>query len=175
MAIFRGTFLLLGLLALGACGGRGQSTEVGEFANDLTGNEIKVVLLKDPDVPGVSCYLASFDRGFWDRVGKGNWFENPSNSSISCVQTGPIPASALASIKQSTDIFSQRQSLVFKHLAVRRTVDPTNGVLTYIAYSRKPVDGSAKLSLSVVAADLIATPVTIPSPAPLAAARSARQ
>jgi CreA protein len=163
--------LLSVLVLLGACGGGGQSTEVGEFANDLTGNEIKVVLLKDPDVAGVSCYLASFDRGLWDRLGKGNWFENPSNSSISCVQTGPIPVADLAEIKQSADIFSQRQSLVFKHLAVRRTVDAANGVLTYIAYSRKPVDGSAKLSLSVVAADRDA--ITSPSPLPSAAVQSA--
>ena len=171
MRNFKHAGLLSVFTLLAACSGGGESTEVGEFANDLTGNEIKVILLKDPDVAGVSCYLASFDRGFWDRLGKGNWFENPSNSSISCVQTGPIPKATLEGIKQSADIFSQRQSLVFKHLAVRRTVDATNGVLTYVAYSRKPVDGSAKLSLSVVAADRDI--ITSPSAPPSAAAQSA--
>jgi len=38
----------------------------------------------------VTCHLAHFDRGVIDRLANGNWFENPSNSAISCQQTGPI-------------------------------------------------------------------------------------
>ena len=57
---------------------------------DWLGNEIKIKQLQDPKIAGVVCHLSYFDRGVWDRLGKGNWFENPSNSSISCLQSGPI-------------------------------------------------------------------------------------
>jgi CreA protein len=43
------------VLALAACGDREGS--VGEFSNDLLGNEIMVEALPDPDIPGVVCHV----------------------------------------------------------------------------------------------------------------------
>jgi CreA protein len=137
-------------LSLAACGG-GDSEEVGEFKNDFYGNEIKVQALRDPKVAGVTCHMTYFDRGFWDRASKGNWFEDPSNSSIACRQTGPITVGDIELDKQGETVFSQRQSLIFKSLAVRRVYDLESDTLMYIVYSRKPVEGSAKMSLSTVA------------------------
>lgn len=34
---------------------------------------------------GVTCHMAYFDRGVYDRLKEGSWFENPSNGSINCV------------------------------------------------------------------------------------------
>ena len=138
------------LLLLAACG-RSAHTEVGEIKNDFAGNEIKLEALKDPKVEGVTCHFSWFDRGFWDRAAKGNWFENPSNSSIACRQTGPIKIGAIDLDKNGEEVFSQKQSLIFKSLAVRRVYDAQNNTLIYVAYSRKPVDGSAKMSISSVA------------------------
>lgn len=134
---------------LAACGG--GADEVGEFKNDLLGNEIKVEALHDPDVPGVVCHFTHFDRGVWDRLGKGNWFEDPSNASIACQRSGVIDLSGVADGKGGEEVFSQRQSLFFKNVAVRRILDRENRALLYVVYSRKLVDGSAKMSLSTVA------------------------
>jgi CreA protein len=141
---------LAGLAAclLTACGGGNK--EVGEFKNDWSGNEIKITQLHDPKITGVICHLAHFDRGVWDRIGKGNWFENPSNSSISCLQSGPITVGKIDLDKSGEEVFDQNQSLIFKQLAVRRIYDADTDSLMYVSYSRKIVDGSAKMSLSTV-------------------------
>jgi CreA protein len=138
-------------LALAGCSDGGEHEEVGEFKNDLVGNEIKLEALKDPKVEGVTCHLSYFDRAFWDRVAKGNWFENPSNSSIACRQTGPIRIGAIDLDKNGEEVFSQQQSLIFKQLAVRRIYDASNNTLIYVAYSRKPIEGSAKMAISTIA------------------------
>lgn len=136
-------------LALAACGRPGE--EVGEFRNDWLGNEVVVVALSDPKVQGVTCHLAHFDRGFWDRLGNGDWFTNPSNSSISCRQTGPIAIGDVERGAEGEAVFSQRQSLVFRHMTVRRIYDETNNALVYVAYTRRPVRGSAQISISTIA------------------------
>ena len=137
-------------LALASACGRGGE-EVGEFKNDWLGNEIKVNVLRDPELGGIVCHLTHFDRGVWDRLGKGNWFEDPSNSSISCIRSGPVNLEKADLDKSGEEVFSQRQSLFFKNMAVRRIIDVKSGAVLYISYSRKPVDGSAKMSLSTVA------------------------
>lgn len=129
---------------LSACG---RGNEVGEFKNDWTGNEIKIMQLQDPKVSGVVCHLAHFDRGVWDRLGKGNWFEN---SSISCLQSGPITVGRIDLDKSGEEVFDHSQSLVFKQLAVRRIYDASSNSLMYVSFSRTIVDGSAKMSLSTV-------------------------
>ncbi|MEQ9436849.1 CreA family protein [Hyphomonas sp.] len=140
--------LAAGLCLIAACGG--GDNEVGEFKNDWVGNEIKIQSLTDPKVDGVICHLSHFDRGVWDRLGKGNWFENPSNSSISCLQTGPVTIQNIDVGKAGEEVFDQNQSLIFKQLAVRRIYDSDSDSLMYVSFSRKIVDGSAKMSLSTV-------------------------
>ena len=141
---------LAAALFLAACGGRGEN-EVGEFKNDIAGNEIKVEALADPKVAGVTCHMTYFDRGFWDRMAKGNWFEDPSNASIACRQTGPIAIGDIDLDKSGEEVFSQRMSLVFKSLAVRRIFDAENQTLIYVVYSRRPIEGSAKMAVSTIA------------------------
>jgi len=135
-------------LIVSACGTGNE--EVGEFKNDWLGNEIKINALKDPKVEGIICHLAYFDRGVWDRIGKGNWFENPSNSSISCLQTGPVTIGRIDTDRSGEEVFDQNQSLIFKQLIVRRIYDAESDALIYVSFSRKPIDGSAKMSLSTV-------------------------
>ncbi|MEM9168888.1 MAG: CreA family protein [Pseudomonadota bacterium] len=144
------TLLLFGALAaLAACGRR--DSEVGGIVNDFAGNEIVLEALSDPKVEGVTCHLSHFDRGFWDRMTKGKWFEDPSNASISCRQTGPIKIGDIARDRDGERVFSQRQSLIFKSLGVRRIYDDENDTLIYVVYSSRPVDGSAKMSISTIA------------------------
>lgn len=137
------TFFLSGLPAA-------AQQEVGEFSNDWTGNELKVVAMEDPGVEGVTCHIVHFDRSVIDRLTKGNWFEDPSNASIACRQTGPITIKNINLGKRGEDIFSERKSLVFKSLAVRRIYDKANDTLVYVVYSRRVTEGSAKMAISTV-------------------------
>jgi CreA protein len=148
------------LLALAsACSPSGD--KVGDFSNDWTGNEMVVTAVRDPRLPQVLCHFTSFDRSFLDRIGKGNWFENPSNSAIACHATGPIDEAALAALPKSGEVFSRSASLLFKSVAVRRIVDLPNRSIVYVSYAREIAGASAKMDMSVVAL----------GPAPVAAAQ----
>ncbi|MBC7769760.1 MAG: CreA family protein [Phycisphaerales bacterium] len=137
-------------LALAACGGDGEG-QVGEFSNDLLGNEIMIEALPDPGLPGVVCHIAYFDRSFLDRMRQGNWFENPSNSAVSCQRIGAINLAGLDTSRSGEEIFNQRQSLFFKNVAIRRIVDLENRSILYVSHSRELVEGSAKLDISTIA------------------------
>lgn len=124
--------------------------EIGSFRNDWTGNSIVIDAVADPKVQGVTCHLAHFDRGLIDRLTKGNWFVDPSNSSIACRQTGPIIVGDINTGPHGEEVFSQRLSLIFKSLAVRRLYDKKSDTLVYVVYSRQVKDASAKMSISTV-------------------------
>jgi CreA protein len=124
--------------------------EVGEFSNDLLGNEIKVEALRDPAITGIVCHFAYFERGVLDRATQGAWFEDPSNTSIDCQRVGLVDLSKAAIGRNGEEIFSQRTSLFFKRTAVRRIVDLENGSILYVAHGRELVRGSAKMSITAV-------------------------
>jgi CreA protein len=125
--------------------------EVGSFTNDWSGNEIVVEAIEDPEVQGVTCHISHFERGLIDRLRKGNWFEDPSNASIACRQTGPIVIGDIERDEEGEEVFNERKSLVFKNLAVRRIYDEAHQTLVYVIYSREVVEGSAKMNISTVA------------------------
>ena len=144
-------FVSAALIALvAACGGP-EEQQVGEFSNDLLGNEIEIGALRDPAIPNVVCHMAYFNRGFLDRMRQGNWFENPSNSAVSCQKTGPINLAKVLLKDSGEEIFSQKQNLLFKRLGLRRVVDIDNRTILYVAYSRELIEGSAKIAMSSVA------------------------
>lgn len=127
-----------------------SAQQVGEVGVDWLGNDIIVEAIRDPKIDGVTCHVAYFDRGLIDRLQNGNWFEDPSNSSISCRQTGPITIGAISLKQSGEEVFSQRQSLVWKSLVVKRIYDKANDTLIYLSHSRQVQDGSAKMALSTV-------------------------
>jgi len=127
-----------------------RADEVGAFKNDWTGNRIVVEAIADPKVQGVTCHLTHFERSVIDRLRKGNWFEDPSNSSIACRQTGPLVIGDIKTDDSGEEVFSERASLVFKSIAVRRIYDKKNDSLIYVAYSRQVQDASAKMSVTTV-------------------------
>jgi CreA protein len=124
--------------------------DVGSFRNDWTGNSIVVEAVPDPKVEGVTCHITRFDRSLIDRLSKGNWFIDPSNSSIACRQTGPITIGDINTSPKGEEVFSERISLIFKSLAVRRIFDKKNDTLIYVIYSRQVKDASAKMAISTV-------------------------
>ena len=140
--------LVAALLALSACGSGEE--RVGGFSNDLLGNQIVVEALVDPDLPNVVCHVTYFNRSFLDRLGQGNWFENPSNSSVSCQRTGPVDVSRANLQRSGEEIFNQRQSPFFKNTGLRRIVDLDHRTILYVSYARELVQGSAKMDISSV-------------------------
>ena len=135
------------MLAAGAA----QAEVVGKVGVDWVGNDILIEAIADPEVQGVTCHLAYFDRSMLDRLSQGNWFEDPSNSAIECSRTGPIKIGDIRRGPKGEDVFSASRSLIFKSLRVKRIYDEQNQVLLYLAHANQVKEGSAKMSLSTVA------------------------
>src|ERR671910_2557820 len=133
----RASWLLVAAVPLIAMAAAAE--EVGSFTNDWSGNEIVVEAIEDPKVRGVTCHVTHFERGLIDRLRKGNWFEDPSNASIACRQTGPIVIGDIELDHGGEEVFNERKSLVFKKLAVRRIYDEAHRTLVYVIYSREVV------------------------------------
>jgi CreA protein len=166
--------LLLPVLALAACG---DSREVGSVGVDWTGNDIAIDAVPDPEVAGVVCHLAYFNRGFIDRISQGNWFEDPSYSALDCSAVGPITVGDISTRPGGEEIFRENRSLIWKSLRVTRIYDATNDALVYLGHARQIQQGSGKMSLSVVPLRgenvtwLNAPPAAAAAPVPVPAAQ----
>lgn len=130
------------VLLLPAC----SDNEVGDVSLGMfTLKDIKLNTLVDPLVPGVTCHVASIEANLS--------LSDPSDSSISCRQTGEITPAMIAQIDKSKSgdvVFKKSKSIFFKTMKIRRIYDPTNQTLLYISYTTKETNGSFKHSLSSV-------------------------
>ncbi|MDK1490311.1 CreA family protein [Sinorhizobium sp. 7-81] len=150
--MFRPIRILL-LAALAACAIASlpaRAETVGEVGVDWLGNDIKIDAVRDPKVNGVTCHVTYFDRSVIDRLKNGNWFEDPSNNSIACRQTGPITIGDINLSRDGEEVFRSGLSLIWKDLLVTRIYDKANDTLIYLAHSRQLTDGSAKMSITTV-------------------------
>ena len=143
-------FTSAAVLAAGLFAAAASAEVVGKVGVDWIGNDIIVEAVADPQVKGVTCHVTYFDRSIIDRLKQGNWFEDPSNSSISCRQTGPIEIGDIDLSRGGEEVFRQGRSLIWKDLLVKRIYDKTNDTLVYLAHSRQVIEGSAKMSISTV-------------------------
>lgn len=123
-----------------------SDNEVGDVSLGMfTMKDIKLNTLIDPEVPGVTCHVASIEADFS--------LADPSDSSISCRQTGEITLDMLSNIDTSKSgevVFKKSKSIFFKNMKIRRIFDPENQTLMYLSYSTKETSGSFKHSLSTV-------------------------
>ncbi len=143
----RPTLLALSLLATTPA----LAEEVGRVGVDWVGNDIVIDAFADPEIPGVTCHVAYFDRSVYDRLTEGNWFEDPSYSAVDCSQTGPITLpEGLSDDPEGEKVFSERQSLILKRLIVTRIWDKANNALIYLAHASEVTQGSGKMSVSVI-------------------------
>ncbi len=130
------------LLLLSAC----SDNEVGDVSLGLfTTKDIKINILIDPKIPGITCHVASIEADLS--------FSDPSNSSIACRQTGEITAEMITQIDKSKSgevIFKKSKSVFFKAMKIRRIFDEKHQTLLYLSYSTKEISGSFKHSLSTV-------------------------
>jgi len=140
---------LLLLAGLAACGGD-QSKQVAKVGIDWTGNDINIEAVEDPQVKGVVCHVAYFNRSIIDKLQQGNWFEDPSYSAIDCAASGPVTIGNISLAGGGDEIFKQQRSLIFKSLRITRVYDKANNTLLYLAHARELQLGSGKMSLSAV-------------------------
>lgn len=123
-----------------------SDNEVGEVSLGVfTTKDIKLEMLKDPVVKGVTCHIAHVEANLD--------FADPSDMSIACRQTGEITLPMIQAINKSKNgevVFKTSKSILFKTLKVRRIYDAENKTLIYVSYSTKEVKGSHKHSLSTV-------------------------
>ena len=136
------TVLLLSTRIISAC----SQNEVGDVSLGVfTTKDIKINIMTDPIVTGVTCHVASIEANLD--------LSDPSDSSISCRQTGEITADMIAEIDKSKSgdvVFKKSKSIFFKNMKVRRIFDPESQTIMYISYSTKETSGSFKHSLSTV-------------------------
>lgn len=123
-----------------------SDNEVGDVSLGLfTLKDIKLNSLIDPVVTGVTCHVASIEANLS--------LSDPSDSSISCRQTGDITPEMLANIDKSKSgevVFKKSKSIFFKTMKIRRIFDENSQTLMYLSYSTKETSGSFKHSLSTV-------------------------
>ena len=135
-------FGVLLLLILAGC----NRNEVGDVSLGVfTTKDIKLDAFTDPVVTGVTCHVSSIEANLN--------LSDPSDSGISCRQTGPITAEMIAKIDKSKSgevLFTKSKSIFFKSMKIRRIFDAENQTLMYLSYSTKETSGSFKHSLSTV-------------------------
>ena len=123
-----------------------SDNEVGDVSLGMfTLKDIKLNTLVDPVVTGVTCHVASVEANLS--------LSDPSDSSISCRQTGEITSEMIAQIDKSKSgevVFKKSKSVFFKSMKIRRIYDKENQTLMYLSYSTKETSGSFKHSLSTV-------------------------
>lgn len=136
----------LGVMALAGLLAGCSDNEVGDVSLGwFTTKDIKVEIVDDPKVPGVTCHISHVEANLD--------FADPSDMSIACRQTGPISMAMITAIDRSKSgetVFKTSKSILFKSLKIRRIWDADNKTLIYLSYSTKEVEGSHKHSMSTV-------------------------
>nr|WP_207769604.1 CreA family protein [Solimicrobium silvestre] len=109
-------------------------------------HKVVVEVFDDPKVAGVSCYLSRAKTGgFKGAIGIA---EDKAESSVACRQIGEIKFNG--PLPRQEEVFSERASIIFKHVRVIRMVDTKRNALVYLVYSDRLVDGSPKNSVTAV-------------------------
>ncbi len=114
----------------------------------LLGPDHKVVVevFDDPRVRGVSCYLSRARTG--GIKGAIGIAEDKSNASVACRHVGPLAFNG--KLPKQEEVFSERASILFKHVRVVRMVDPKRNALVYLVYSDRLIEGSPQNSVTAV-------------------------
>ena len=127
-----------------------DESDVGDVNTEwkLIGPDHKVVVsvFDDPNVPGVACYISRARTG--GLSGMVGLAEDSSDAAIACRQVGPITIPA--KLPQKDEVFTEKRSVMFKHLRVVRFYDKKRNTLVYLSYSDKLIKGSPKNAVSAV-------------------------
>lgn len=96
-----------------------DTREVGNMATSgfFFKDTLKINGFEDPKIDGITLYLADFDRPINEKLAK-DFFDDPSSSSLTCAQTGPINRDKVyksVSLDLSgEEVFEESRNLFFK-------------------------------------------------------------
>lgn len=137
------SFCMLAVLAV-----RAETIGDVDTAFKLIGPNHKIVVevFDDPRVQGVACYLSRAKTG--GVSGALGLAEDKSEASVACRQVGDLKF--LSALPKEEEVFTEKSSILFKHLRVVRMVDARRNALVYLVYSDRLVDGSPKNSITAV-------------------------
>jgi CreA protein len=141
-------FVVLAVCLLGIL--KAYAEPIGEVSTafKLIGpnHKITVEVFDDPRVSGVSCYLSRAKTG--GISGAIGMAEDKADASVACRQVGPIGFNG--TLPRQEEVFSERASILFKHIRIIRMVDSQRNTLVYMVYSDRLIDGSPKNSITAV-------------------------
>ena len=144
------------LAALAATPALAQETkEIGHVNTALTNlgltrsHRVVVERFSDPEVAGIACYISQARTG--GVSGMVGLAEDPARFGLSCTATGPVTvAEGARRGDRGESVYESNTSLFFKETRVHRFVDEERGVVVYMAWSTKLVDGSPYNAVAVV-------------------------
>jgi len=145
---------LLLLIYVTLFAGRSEGTRIGATSTTfrIFGPNDKVAIdrFDDDEIAGVACYLARARKG--GVPGAVGTAEDPSELSLSCAR-GPVvtvkPGTNLADANGER-VFSERASILFKTIDVRRYYDKERKTLCYLVISTKLINGSPTNATSCI-------------------------
>ena len=74
--------------------------------------------------------------------------EDKAEASVACRQVGALAFNG--KVPRQEEVFSERASILFKHVRVVRMVDPKRNALVYLVYSDRLIEGSPQNSVTAV-------------------------
>lgn len=144
-------FLVIIILVLTACSNSDKLGEVSTKFNMFSSNDTIIIeAFDDPSIANMSCFLSRAKTG--GISGAVGVAEDTADAAISCVKTGDVllPDSIKSGSDNGEKVLKKSTSVLFKSMQVVRTYDVDRGVLTYMVYSDKLIEGSPKNSISAV-------------------------
>ena len=132
-----------------------ETKEIGHVNTALTNlgltrsHRVVIERFDDPEVKGVSCYISQARTG--GVSGMVGLAEDPARFGLSCSVTGPVQVAPGANRgERGENVYESNTSLFFKETRVVRFLDEERGVVVYMAWSTKLVDGSPYNAVAVV-------------------------
>jgi CreA protein len=146
--------LALGLL-LAAPAMAQETKEIGHVNTALTNlgltrsHRVVVERFDDPKVQGVSCFISQARTG--GVSGMVGLAEDPARFALSCTAIGPVRVAENARRGERGErVYESDTSLFFKETRVHRFIDEERGVVVYLAWSTRLVEGSPYNAVAAV-------------------------
>lgn len=117
----------------------------------LLGPDHKIVIesYDDPKIEGITVFISKSQTG--GIKGGLGLAEDTSDASVAVRQTGPIKVKQ--AFENGEDAFTERRSLLFKHMHVTRFWDAPHQSFVYVVWTDRLVNGSPHNSISAVVAE----------------------